>query len=456
MLDSFILLGHDAPLGRYPAEVVPVGLKQSKLVAVYRGQLEPLSHDTEFVRHSPFTQAQLVDFDFTQHRLFAFKPSQVARFRDDSEQTFFRRLLHASWLETSDPFFVMPYLRASRDPYAIASGIVRCAVHLRDLPLVARLEWLRRQIDATPVTREALALLLGNSVDVETAARLLLRYASAQDGPWPRLLAGATPERAPADYRSIATDRALGIAPSPSTVESPGGYLQWVRGSRMSRAATRVVDLLRRGRSVAVVGEEGTEGAALLRFALEERIRTIEPEPEPIQWHRWNISPLEAHDGNGFWKGSIVMEPLRGMLIIDRFDEMLPTDQLRFLDAARDVLVRWRAPIVQLAVTLASPARVTWHAWLGFRQSTSFVPPLRGRTLEEFKLIVGWELKQLAASPDDLDQVAWRLLRKRQWKHNRVELREVLRSFTSLWSRHRFMGARSGEIMALALTDFDG
>ena len=80
MNHKFVLLGHDCPHGAYPAPVIPIGLLDGHLVAIYPGGAkgptpEPIRDSDDFVRHNePET-----DFDYRKYGLFAKDPKHVSR-----------------------------------------------------------------------------------------------------------------------------------------------------------------------------------------------------------------------------------------------------------------------------------------------------------------------------------------------------------------------------------------
>lgn len=95
---EFILLGHDSPLGRYPAPVVPVGLLNGQLVALYPGGspspgVEPVDETQSYVHHDRRLRKALIHFDYRIERLFAFTRVRVISYPIAAERQFFQKVL---------------------------------------------------------------------------------------------------------------------------------------------------------------------------------------------------------------------------------------------------------------------------------------------------------------------------------------------------------------------------
>lgn len=78
-MSKFVLLGYDCPYAVYPAPVIPVGLLDGQLVAIYPGGVEgptpePIGEDDDFVRYD----TPVPDFDYRVYGLFAEDPDHVS------------------------------------------------------------------------------------------------------------------------------------------------------------------------------------------------------------------------------------------------------------------------------------------------------------------------------------------------------------------------------------------
>ena len=97
---DFVLLGHDCPLGRYPAPVVPIGLLGRELVAIYpRGAvpgIEPIEKFRTYVRYPRALQRRLTHFDYLTERLFARSENDVFSYPIANESQFFKKVLSPS------------------------------------------------------------------------------------------------------------------------------------------------------------------------------------------------------------------------------------------------------------------------------------------------------------------------------------------------------------------------
>ncbi|HEX6098457.1 MAG TPA: hypothetical protein VF432_19225 [Thermoanaerobaculia bacterium] len=106
---TFTLLGHDAPSGRYPAAVVPVGEREGKLVAVFSSKNgnvieEAVAPEAKFVRHQREAQDRLRYFNAATSALFAFDERDVVSYPIAGEQRFFESLLTEPKFEHADPY----------------------------------------------------------------------------------------------------------------------------------------------------------------------------------------------------------------------------------------------------------------------------------------------------------------------------------------------------------------
>lgn len=124
---SFELVGHDCPMGRYPAPVVPIGQIRGSLLAAYVAEesveLEPVDPTQNFVQHPGSLQHTLHDFDYRTDRLFALSRENVLAYRAERQAQFFIRLLSNPAFAADDPF-----LRYSLAKVIPQSGVVLPAV----------------------------------------------------------------------------------------------------------------------------------------------------------------------------------------------------------------------------------------------------------------------------------------------------------------------------------------
>src|SRR5258708_14416634 len=106
---TFVLVGHDCPLGEYPSVVVPVGTVGQQLVVLYNSptgpELVPVSNESEYAKHSVETTRMLSDFDGSKHGLFALGEQSVLMYLHGQEAAFFANLLRSGDLVFIDPLY---------------------------------------------------------------------------------------------------------------------------------------------------------------------------------------------------------------------------------------------------------------------------------------------------------------------------------------------------------------
>lgn len=134
---SFRLLGHDFPLGRYPGPVVPIGIKDGFLVAVYRDcddaqypeiQFIRIPNDSAFVPYNTTLLASLGTFDPNRDILFAESPEAVRVYKSTSELNK-RRLA-----QDDDPFRGLSIALGGHNMSDIRDQLKKCLVYLSDEP----------------------------------------------------------------------------------------------------------------------------------------------------------------------------------------------------------------------------------------------------------------------------------------------------------------------------------
>jgi uncharacterized cofD-like protein len=158
---NFELLGHDCPTGIYPAPVVPVGVVDQQLAAVYLDldvpRLHFLEDDTEFSRHRflgdgtnertisdafdwidsgmPDSIESLHDFDFHTERLFAFTQDIVLAYPATKEATFFQYLLSKVDFSTDNRFLRLALAKEVNDGSLLLTEMRACLEQLlKDAP----------------------------------------------------------------------------------------------------------------------------------------------------------------------------------------------------------------------------------------------------------------------------------------------------------------------------------
>ncbi|MEA5509460.1 hypothetical protein VB715_06760 [Crocosphaera sp. UHCC 0190] len=129
---DFELLGHDCPLGRYPAPVVPIGRKNNQLVAVYLDSAtsEPaflsIDENSVFVRYEGNFKESLFNFDCSKEKLFAISETQVMRYMSSKESDFFKSLLKDEKFSEDDPFFRFSLAKPTKDSQVIDAESKKC------------------------------------------------------------------------------------------------------------------------------------------------------------------------------------------------------------------------------------------------------------------------------------------------------------------------------------------
>src|ERR1043165_3354463 len=129
--ERFILLGHNSPLGDYPAPVVPVGLLNERLVAVYAAEDGPdvvtVAQDCSYIILNSNQQQALIEFDYRRQRLFAMSERDLLTYFIESERDFFHSLLDDSHFASDNPFLRLSLAKSTRDASTIAYELLPCA-----------------------------------------------------------------------------------------------------------------------------------------------------------------------------------------------------------------------------------------------------------------------------------------------------------------------------------------
>lgn len=150
---NFELLGHDCPLGRYPAPVVPIGRKNNQLVAVYldysaesKPSLSPINEDSVFVNYGGklkeslftfdsskdqlFAISENYTFDSSKDRLFAISENKIVSYKSSDENALFKSLLKDHKFSETDPFFRLSLAKLTRNIELITSELKKCGKFL--------------------------------------------------------------------------------------------------------------------------------------------------------------------------------------------------------------------------------------------------------------------------------------------------------------------------------------
>jgi hypothetical protein len=131
---AFELLGHDNPLGRYPNPVVPVGMLNGQLVAVFAradgNETRALTGEEEFIHHTGPVAENLRSFDYERDRLFAFTENEVVFYEIASERECFVDLLLDARLSDSNPFLRLALAKSAHTPSLILEELYRCVAFL--------------------------------------------------------------------------------------------------------------------------------------------------------------------------------------------------------------------------------------------------------------------------------------------------------------------------------------
>ena len=126
-LEDFRLLGHDCPVGRYPAPVVPIGRLGGRLIAIYRserGSPEPvvIPEQAKFVKHNTEVSSTLESFNAATDLLFATSPDVVVSYDAQSEDTHLLLFRQAN----DDPFYRLALSGATDQVDIILQDLIDC------------------------------------------------------------------------------------------------------------------------------------------------------------------------------------------------------------------------------------------------------------------------------------------------------------------------------------------
>ncbi len=129
------LLGHDNPLGRYPAPVVPIVITGFRLVAVHTGndgepQLTDIPFDKKFIWHKDEVTQQLSNFDYRRHRLFALSEQELEIYSSVDQRAYFEWALSNAEFSRENPFLRLSLAKATGITALLLDELYGCVVHL--------------------------------------------------------------------------------------------------------------------------------------------------------------------------------------------------------------------------------------------------------------------------------------------------------------------------------------
>lgn len=198
--ERFKLLGHDNPLG-YPAPVVPVGLLDNYLVAVYASDrataIDLDSSEHFFVRHNESIKEALKEFDYLNDRLFAFDTELVNSYAIDYEAEYFTHLLRDRTFAKNNPFLRLALAKATnnislliRELGACVSRLLEVTPHLTDTWYAQQIHTLSQQLNPLdqfliPETWKVLLDILDDEFQglewIQAEERLEYRYVTDEE-----------------------------------------------------------------------------------------------------------------------------------------------------------------------------------------------------------------------------------------------------------------------------------
>ena len=130
MSEAFKLIGHDCPLGQYPALVVPIGYLKEELVAILIASdgicYEQIPPDSDYQQHSEDVIARTNPFDPEQHRLFAINKEDVRSYEFEDEALFFKKLLKDTGFSSERPFLRYTLAKQTGDTQSIVGEFKSC------------------------------------------------------------------------------------------------------------------------------------------------------------------------------------------------------------------------------------------------------------------------------------------------------------------------------------------
>jgi CheY-like chemotaxis protein len=132
------LLGHDCPLGAYPGPVVPIGIFQNRLVAIYYEidiskppHVQFIPDDCPFVRHSE--PGSLPPFDPVTQRLFALSQSELRVYEVKYRTNFYLALLGSPEFSKQNPYLRLSMAKTTGDREIIQRELAPCWSELKSI-----------------------------------------------------------------------------------------------------------------------------------------------------------------------------------------------------------------------------------------------------------------------------------------------------------------------------------
>lgn len=129
------LVGHDNPLGHYPAPVVPIVRLKGSLIAVYAldsgSEVVRLNRAVRFVHHDNSLKTALNKFDYLSHRLFAISENLLEFYPIRSETRYLRDLLNRQSMRHESPFFRLSIAKGAKQPQLVVQEMISCLKDLR-------------------------------------------------------------------------------------------------------------------------------------------------------------------------------------------------------------------------------------------------------------------------------------------------------------------------------------
>lgn len=151
----FRLDGHENPLGRYPAPVVPIGWHDGRRQAAYLSangcvKFVEINEDENVSSRVEYTHEQrsfLSDFRYDRDRLFAFNKDDVVRYEASEETAHFRNFIVQRGVMKKAPFVALSMARNCADNALIVQVLEKCLEALAQRRPDAPLSYLQKWYD---------------------------------------------------------------------------------------------------------------------------------------------------------------------------------------------------------------------------------------------------------------------------------------------------------------------
>jgi nucleoid DNA-binding protein len=133
--DRLELIGHDNPLGHYPAPVIPIVQHKGALMAIYARDSGPevvrLSPRVKFIHHEETLRESLNKFDYQVHRLFAISKELLEFYPIRSEARYLRDLLSRPLILRADPFLRLSIAKGTGQAPLVVKEMISCIRELK-------------------------------------------------------------------------------------------------------------------------------------------------------------------------------------------------------------------------------------------------------------------------------------------------------------------------------------